>query len=77
MSTENVFQFRYMFVPMRKKTYHKEWEGKVDVYFNQRIIHTTEMRFILCTWLGEISSCSCLAVLPGPAWVLLNKICKE
>ena len=32
------------------------------------------MRFILCTWLGEISSCSCFTVLPGPAWVLLNKI---
>ena len=37
----------------------------------------TEMRYNLCTWLGEISSCSCLTVLPGPAWVLLNKICKE
>ena len=39
--------------------------------------HYTEMRFILCTWLGEIYSCCCLTVLPGPAWVLLNKICKE
>ena len=38
---------------------------------------STEMRYILCTWLGEISSCSCLTVLPGPAWVLLNKICKD
>ena len=26
------------------------------------------------TWLGEIRSCSCLAVLPHSAWVLLNKI---
>ena len=26
------------------------------------------------TWLGEIRSCSCLAVLPDTAWVLLNKI---
>ena len=26
------------------------------------------------TWLGEICSCSCLAVLPDTAWVLLNKI---
>ena len=33
------------------------------------------MRYNLCTWLGEISSCSCLTVLPGPAWLLLNKIC--
>ena len=37
---------------------------------------STEMRLNLCTWLGEISSCSCLTVLPGPAWILLNKICK-
>ena len=26
------------------------------------------------TWLGEIRSCSSLAVLPDSAWVLLNKI---
>ena len=26
------------------------------------------------TWLGEIRSCSCLAVQPDSAWVLLNKI---
>ena len=26
------------------------------------------------TWLGEIRSCSCLAVLTDSAWVLLNKI---
>ena len=38
---------------------------------------STEMRFILCTWLGELSSCSCLTVLPGPAWVMLKKFCKE
>ena len=25
------------------------------------------------TWLREFSSCSCLTVLPGPAWVLLSK----
>merc|ERR1719350_2689835 len=37
----------------------------------------TEMRFILCTWFGEVCSCSCLNVLPGPAWVLLSKICKD
>ena len=28
----------------------------------------------VCMWLREISSCSCLTVLPGPAWVLLSKI---
>ena len=37
----------------------------------------TEMRFILCTWFGEFCSCCSLTALPGPAWVLLNKICEE
>ena len=35
----------------------------------------TELRKSLGTWLREISSCSCLTFLPGPAWVLLSKIC--
>ena len=35
------------------------------------------MRFILCTWFGEFCSCCSLIALPGPAWVLLNWICKE
>ena len=29
-----------------------------------------------CMWFGEISSCSCLTALPGPALVLLSKIGK-
>ena len=33
----------------------------------------TEGEIKVCTWLGEISSCSCLTVLPGPAWLLLSK----
>ena len=37
----------------------------------------TEMRFILCSWFGEFCSCCSLTDLPGPAWVLLNWICKE
>ena len=37
----------------------------------------TEMRFFLCTWFGEFCSCCSLTALPGPAWVLLNWICKE
>ena len=37
----------------------------------------TEMRFILCTWFGEICSCCSLTAQTGPAWVLLNWICKE
>ena len=35
---------------------------------------TTEPPEKVCTWLREICSCSCLTVLPGPVWVLLNKI---
>ena len=31
---------------------------------------------MVCTWLGEIRSLSCLAVLPDSAWVLLNNICQ-
>ena len=45
--------------------------------FTKPLLLCTEGRFNLCTWLGEICSCSCLTVLPGPAWVLLNKICKD
>ena len=37
----------------------------------------TEMRLILCTWFGEFCSCCSLTALPGPAWVLLNRIGKE
>ena len=37
----------------------------------------TEMRFVLCTWFGEFCYCCSLTALPGPAWVLLNKICNE
>ena len=36
-----------------------------------------ELRKSLGTWLREISSCSCLTFLPGPARVLLSKICKD
>ena len=36
---------------------------------------STEPGIKACTWLREISSYSCLTVLPGPAWLLLNKIC--
>ena len=32
-------------------------------------------RLSVCTWLREVCSCSCLPVLPGPAWVLLSKFC--
>ena len=35
----------------------------------------TEPGIKACMWLREISSCSCLTVLPERAWLLLNKIC--
>ena len=38
--------------------------------------HSTELRKSLGTWLREISSCSWLTFVPGPAWVLLSKIYK-
>ena len=37
---------------------------------------STEWEIKVCTWLREISFCSCLTLLPGPAWVLLSKTCK-
>ena len=36
----------------------------------------TEMQIKVCMWLREISFCSSLTVLPGPAWVLLSKTYK-
>ena len=39
-------------------------------------MHCTEGEIKVCTWLREISSCSCLTILPGPAWVLLSKTYK-
>ena len=38
--------------------------------------HYTEATEKAWTWLGEISSCSCLTYLPGTAWILLSKIYK-
>ena len=37
----------------------------------------TEAPEMACTWFGEFCSCCSLTALPGPTWVLLNKICKE
>ena len=39
-------------------------------------VSTTERQIKVCTYLREISSCFCLTVLPGPAWVLLSKTYK-
>ena len=47
---------------------------EIDFFFEQI---NTEMRFILWTWFREFCSCCSLTALPGPAWVLLNWICKE
>ena len=40
---------------------------------NFKAVASTEHPENVCTGLREISSCSCLTVLPGPAWVLLSK----
>ena len=46
-------------------------------YLSSAYTHsTTEHPENVCTWLREVSSCSCLTVLPGPAWVLLSKTYK-
>ena len=42
---------------------------------NAKFPRYTEPRKSLGTWLREISSCYCLTFLPGPASLLLNKIC--
>ena len=46
------------------------------MYRDHRQDATTELPNMVCMWLWEICSCSCLSVLPGPAWVLLSKIYK-
>ena len=45
-------------------------------YLNENKVSTilhTEGEIKVCMWLREISSCTCLTVLPGPDWVLLSK----
>ena len=53
----------------------------IEVYYHFMVkisfFAHTEMRFILCTRLGEISSCSYLTVLPGPALVQLTRFAKN
>ena len=48
------------------------------MYNGREFTHSvcTEGEIKVCTWLREISSCSCLTVLPCPAWVLLSKTYK-
>ena len=50
-----------------------KWRVSADIRLAVKLVSGIKA----CTWLREISSCSCLTVLPGPAWVLLNKICKD
>ena len=45
------------------------WSGFPNQHVTLLKDNYTEMRFNLCTWLGDNSSCSCLTVLPGPGWV--------
>ena len=51
-------------------------ESEREQRCNEQICASIEgesIQKMVCTWLREISSCSCLTVLPGPAWVLLSK----
>ena len=41
----------------------------------ERCKRSTEPGIKAFTWLREMSSCSCLTVPSGPAWLLLSKIC--
>ena len=43
--------------------------------FSLTLVVNTEPEVMICTWLGETASCSCLTALPGPVWVLRSKIC--
>ena len=66
--------------------FHFRWEGErrhnaaqvalqgtgLLKYYGQRGTKS----LVACTWLGELSSCSCLTALPDPACVLLSKIYK-
>ena len=59
----------------RYRSQNTKWIGEGPSC--SRAGYSTEMVFILCTWFGELCSCCSLTALPGPAWVLLNWICKE
>ena len=53
------------------EVHNYEINNRIEVFMRH-----TEMRFVLCTWFGEFCACCSLTALPGPAWVLLNWICK-
>ena len=63
-----------------KGRYNFKWMPLKEVYYKFHKIgmalicteKATEKWKIVGTWLGEIRSCSCLAVLPDSAWVLLK-----
>ena len=50
--------------------------NKIEVISGHLLQSFTELPKMVCTWLREVCSCSCLPVLPGSAWVLLSKIYK-
>ena len=69
----NVFKFIGVFaLPSSSTLFLRWWRFRFSTPFPLQI-----QRFILCTWFGEFWSCCSLTALPGPAWVLLNWICKE
>ena len=65
-------------IARRRQVWHSSPKRRFG-YHRKDCECSTEMRFNLGTWLGEIPSCSCLKLfrLALPAGVLLNKICKD
>ena len=71
-----VYQFHHHFAVLRTSLRLPRLKNN-EVRIAQHMISCTEPRKSLGTWLREISSCSSLTYLPGPAWVLLSKICQD
>ena len=65
MGIGNIVQYRLA----ERNAKHHRWYDKIEL--------STEPRKSLGMWLREIYSCSCLTFLPGSAWMLLGKICKD
>ena len=50
-------------------------EKQSILHFEFGAIYSASDRLKRWYAVAKISSCSCFTVLPGPAWVLLSKIC--
>ena len=63
-------------VGWKERTWAWQWYINTSIFLTLSFLTYTERQIKVCTWLREISSCSCLTALPGPAWVLLSKTYK-